>query len=126
MRNLLTFDTDGSFTLDIIVNETCVIAGANVQIDALSMFFDEDGAGNELTVNWTETGNAALDECIMWELYTNDAYKVRIVQLLTENGVSIDAANDVCTSEAGMQEEGRASYDAIDLGEEVAAYAKTM
>ena len=126
MRDLITFDTDGSFTLDITINEVCKIAGADVQVDALSMYFDEEHEGYELTINWRETGNEELDIEIMNAFYTDDAFEERIVQLLIANGVSADAANDVCTSESGMQNEGRASYDAGWLAAEAAEYVKTL
>jgi len=126
MRNLINFDIDGGFTLDINVNKVYVIAGVEVQVDAISMYFDEDYEGYELTVNWQLTGNEELDIEIMNAFYTDDAFEERIVQLLIANGVSADAANDVCTSESGMQEEGRASYDAGWLAVEAAAYAKTL
>jgi len=126
MRNLLTFNANSTFTLDIAVNEKCVIAGAHVQINAISMFFDKEHEGDVLTVNWTLTGNTALDKRIMRKLYTNDAFKMRIVQLLTANGISAASAASVRTSVAAMQEKGRASFDAINVGDEVVAYVTTM
>jgi len=123
MRNLITFDDaiENAFTIDITVNEMC----AGVQVNGIGMFFDEEHEGYELTVNWTETGDAEFDEAAMWAFYRDGAFDERLTQILLDNGFSADAAEDVCGSEAGMQEEGRASYDAGTLAEEVAAYMAT-
>lgn len=122
MRDLITFNNDSTFTLDIDVNEVC----AGVQVNAISMFFDEDCEGYELTINWTETGDEVRDDAVIAAFYLDDAFTARIAEILQENGFSKAAAEDVCTSEAGMQDAGRASYDAALLAEEVAAFMHVL
>jgi len=55
----------------------------------------------------------------MGEFYWEHAFDAALQQLLVEAGFSAAAAEDVCTSEWGMQDVGRASYDANLIAEEV-------
>jgi C4-dicarboxylate transporter len=51
--------------------------------------------------------------------YWEHEFDATLKQLLVEAGFSAAAAADVCTSEWGMQDVGRASYDACLIAEEV-------
>jgi hypothetical protein len=55
----------------------------------------------------------------MGKFYWDGEFTETLQQILTDNGFSASAVADVCTSEWGMQDEGRASYDAYTLGEEL-------
>ena len=53
--------------------------------------------------------------------YWENEFTEQLKELLAEVGFSDDAIEDVCTSEWGMQDVGRASYDAYTCGEEMLA-----
>jgi hypothetical protein len=57
----------------------------------------------------------------MQQFYWEDAFATELKNILSDAGFSKASVEDVCTSEWGMQDEGRASYDAITLGEEMLA-----
>ena len=56
---------------------------------------------------------------VMGEFYWENAFGAQLQEILAEVGFSADAIADVCTSEWGMQDEGRASYDAYEIADEV-------
>ena len=62
-----------------------------------------------------ENDNTATMGAFYWEGQFTD----KLVMLLEQNGFSKSAANDICTSEWGMQDVGRASYDANLIAEEM-------
>jgi hypothetical protein len=92
-------------------------------------------AAGELTVNWeaevddsythntpmlmrdpgSEDGNTAT----MGQFYWERAFNAQLKAILIEAGVSEEAADGVTGSEWGMQDVGRASYDACELAEEL-------
>ena len=53
--------------------------------------------------------------------YWEHEFDEQLRELLAEVGFSADAIEDVCGSEWGMQDVGRASYDAYACGEEMLA-----
>jgi hypothetical protein len=53
--------------------------------------------------------------------YWEHEFDAQLRELLAEVGFSDDAIEDVCGSEWGMQDVGRASYDAYACGEEMLA-----
>ena len=57
----------------------------------------------------------------MGEFYWEHAFDEQLKQILLDAGFSTTAVADVCTSEWGMQDEGRASYDANAIAEEMLA-----
>ena len=63
---------------------------------------------------------------VMSEFYWEHSYDVELRDILLEAGFSADAVADVCTSEWGMQDEGRASYDANSIADEVRAHIAEM
>jgi len=67
---------------------------------------------NNATDNVTET---------MQEFYWENCFAAELEAILLAAGFSTEAAADVCTSEWGMQDEGRASYDANCIAEEMLA-----
>lgn len=114
-----------------------------VNIESITLYVstvNEDGYfyDGDLAVNWdTEgfsnneaahtMGNLLLRNMhseddvtkIMGMFYWDDAYTKRLREILVANGFSKKAANNVHTSEWGMQDEGRASYDAYNIMDEV-------
>ena len=107
-------------------------------VDYISMYTDTDCMG-DLAVNWKyeETdnegyvensmllmrNNSATDNVTetMQQFYWEDCFADTLAQILTEAGFSTEAVADVFTSEWGMQDEGRASYDANCIAEEMFA-----
>jgi hypothetical protein len=67
---------------------------------------------NSATDNVTET---------MQEFYWEHAFEDTLATILADAGFSTEAVEDVFTSEWGMQDEGRASYDANAIAEEMLA-----
>ena len=57
----------------------------------------------------------------MGAFYWENEFDEQLTDLLQQNGFSAAAANDVATSEWGMQDDGRASYDANMIAEEMLA-----
>ena len=107
-------------------------------VEYISMYADTDCIG-DLAVNWKyeETDNAGYVENAMLlmrnnsatdnvtetmqQFYWEDCFADTLAQILTEAGFSTEAVEDVGTSEWGMQDAGRASYDANALAEEMLA-----
>ena len=58
---------------------------------------------------------------VMGEFYWQHAFDAELANILMQAGFSAEAANSVHTSEWGMQDEGRASYDAYSIADEVRA-----
>ena len=56
---------------------------------------------------------------VMGEFYWEGAFTDELRSILADCGFSADACASVHTSEWGMQDEGRASYDAYDLADEI-------
>ena len=117
------------------------LAAHNLQVNgrtvqSITMYADADCAG-DLAVNWEEEDdndyvhNSSMlmrdiddsnnNTTTMGEFYWESAFDEQLQQLLKQNGFSAAAAEDVCTSEWGMQDVGRASYDAFAVAEEMLA-----
>lgn len=105
---------------------------ATVAEDAEGWYCDGD-----LAVNWEEeddssyvhnssmlmrdTGDSNNNTVTMGEFYWESAFTATLHTLLQQHGFSKAAAEDVCTSEWGMQDVGRASYDACAIADAVRA-----
>ena len=105
-------------------------------VESVTMYVDTECLG-DLAVNWAydDSDNADYVESTMLlmrntnsddnvtetmgKFYWDGEFTETLKQILTDNGFSASAVADVCTSEWGMQDEGRASYDANTLGEEL-------
>lgn len=136
--------TEEGYTLHI---DTTGVKCAGVNVESVSMFIgavDEDGEGyygdGDLAVNWSmeglqndETARTAgmlllrnvhsADDVtnVMGEFYWQHAFDEQLRAILQAAGFSAAAAADVSGSEWGMQDEGRASYDAYSIADEVRA-----
>jgi hypothetical protein len=105
-------------------------------VESVTMYADTDCLG-DLAVNWkyAETDNAGYVESTMLlmrnnsatdnvtetmqEFYWENCFATELEAILLEAGFSTEAVADVFTSEWGMQDEGRASYDANCIAEEM-------
>ena len=130
-KQYITEDEDG-YNLCINVNEQC----GNYTVDSITMFIakDDEDCSGDLAVSYDistlqndETAqtmgtlllrNIDSDDEVtvaMGHFYWDDAFTARLNEILAECGF----ANTAHTSEWGMQDEGRASYDAYDLADEI-------
>jgi hypothetical protein len=107
-------------------------------VESITMYADTDCMG-DLAVNWKyeESDNAGYEESkvlimrnnssednvtqTMQQFYWDDCFSTQLAHILAEAGFSEKAIADVRTSEWGMQDEGRASYDANAIAEEMLA-----
>lgn len=105
-------------------------------VESVTMYVDTECLG-DLAVNWAYNDsdnadyvdnttllmrNTNSDDNVtetMGKFYWDGEFTETLKQILTDNGFSASSVADVCTSEWGMQDEGRASYDAYTLGEEL-------
>ena len=142
-KQFITDDGDG-YSLEIAVNEKC----GDYTVESISMFIgkvDEDGDGyygdGDLAVSY-DISNLQNDESAqtmgmlllrnlhsddevtkaMGHFYWDGAFTERLNEILADKGFT---ACNATTSEWGMQDEGRASYDAYDLADEVRSIMQT-
>jgi len=106
------------------------------KVESITMYCDEHCSG-DLAVNWEEeddsnyvhnssmlmrdTTDATDNTTTMGKYYWDGEFTETLQQLLVQNGFSTAAAADVFTSEWGMQDVGRASYDAFEIANEMLA-----
>ena len=123
--------TAEGFTLDITVNKMFTTCGdghwsdtaKEVFVESISMYIAseaEDGNyyDGDLAVNFnTDTWNDAE----LGLIYTDSEFLECVHVALIKAGISVEAAEDVCYSEQGMQDEGRVSCDAYELAHYVRA-----
>jgi hypothetical protein len=131
-KQYITEDEDG-YNLCINVNEQC----GNYTVESIDMFIakDADEGSGDLAVSYdistlqnNETAqtmgmlllrNIDSDDEVtkaMGHFYWDDAFTARLNEILAQHGFT---ANTAHTSEWGMQDEGRASYDAYELADEI-------
>ena len=126
MQNV-TRTADG-FMLDIPVNKTFTVCGdglwsdtaTEVFVESISMYIAadaEDGYDGDLQAYYTEATWNDSDGLI----YTDTAFLECVHTALIKAGISIEAAEDVCYSEQGMQGDNYVSMDAYALGDYVRA-----
>lgn len=136
--------SDEGCTLEIdIASKGLRVGKALVQTISMYVTFeDNDGEyyDGDLAVNWDVDGlsnneaaqtmgsllmrDAGSDDevtQVMRLFYNKKAFNNKLCALLQIAGFSAEAAASVDTSEWGMQDEGRASYDAADIAKEVRA-----
>jgi hypothetical protein len=138
-KQYITEDEDG-YNLCINVNEKC----DNYTVESITMFIakDADEGSGDLAVSYDistlqndETAqtmgtlllrNVHSDDEVtvaMGHFYWDGAFTERLQEIITNAGFA--SASDITTSEWGMQDEGRASYDAYDLADEIRAIMQT-
>ena len=125
MQNV-TRTADG-FMLDITVNKMFTTCGdgywsevaKEVFVESINMFINadaEDGDGDLQAYFTEETWNDSYGL-----IYTDSAFLECVHTALIKAGISIEAAEDVCYSEQGMQGDNYVSMDAYALGDYVRA-----
>jgi hypothetical protein len=138
-KQYITEDEDG-YRLCINVNEQC----DNYTVESITMFIakDDEDCSSDLAVNYDisklqndETAqtmgtlllrNVNSDDEVtvaMGHFYWDGAFTQRLQEIIANAGFA--SASDITTSEWGMQDEGRASYDAYDLADEIRAIMQT-
>jgi len=126
-------ETEDGYNLCINVNEQC----GNYTVESIDMFVakDDEDCSGDLAVSYdistlqndetAQTMGTLLlrnihseDEVTvaMGHFYWDGAFTQRLNEILAECGFT---ANTAHTSEWGMQDEGRASYDAYELADEI-------
>lgn len=140
MQNVQIDRADDGCIIYIPVNEVHF----GVLVESITMYIgngEEGSYDGDLAVNWSTEGltnNENADTMgslllrnfhsdddvtrVMGEFYWNHAFDARLREILLAHGFSVAAVNDVCGSEWGMQDEGRASYDASLIAEEARKY----
>ena len=132
-------ETEDGYNLCINVNEQC----GNYTVESIDMFVakDDEDCSGDLAVSYDistlqndETAqtmgmlllrNIDSDDEVtkaMGHFYWDDAFTARLNEILAQHGFT---ANTAHTSEWGMQDEGRASYDAYELADEIRAIMQT-
>jgi hypothetical protein len=130
-------NADNSVQLEINLQDAGYAVNGHA-VESVTLYADADCIG-DLAVNWAyeESDNAGYVESgmllmrnnnsedniteTMGEFYWEHCFDEQLKQILLAAGFSTTAVGDVCTSEWGMQDEGRASYDANLIGEEMLA-----
>jgi hypothetical protein len=130
-------NADNSVQLEINLQDAGYAVNGHT-VESVTLYADADCIG-DLAVNWAyeESDNAGYVESgmllmrnnnsedniteTMGEFYWEHCFDEQLKQILLAAGFSTTAVGDVCTSEWGMQDEGRASYDANLIGEEMLA-----
>jgi hypothetical protein len=126
---------DGGFTLNITVNKMFTTCGdgywstvaKEVFVENIAMFISTENEADEgeeasycdgdLQAYYTEeTWNDSYGL-----IYTDSAFLECVHTALIKAGISIEAAEDVCYSEQGMQGDNYVSMDAYALGDYVRA-----
>ena len=133
-------ETQDGYELSISVNEQC----GNYTVESIDMFVakDEDEGCGDLAVSY-DISNLQNDETAqtmgtlllrnmhsddevtvaMGHFYWDGAFTQRLREIIANAGFA--SASDITTSEWGMQDEGRASYDAYELADEIRAIMQT-
>ena len=119
--------TEDGYELKIIVNKMFTTCGdgywstvaKDVFVESINMYIsaDEEEGDGDLQAYFTEeTWNDSYGL-----IYTDSAFLACVHTALIEAGISIEAAEDVCYSEQGMQGDDYVSMDAYALGDYVRA-----
>ena len=136
LKNVLNFNSaENSVQLYIDLAQQNLTVN-NSKIESITMYADEYCAG-DLAVNWESADDADYvhnssmlmrdnadtnsNTQTMQQFYWEDAFADTLQNILFENGFSKQAIADVSTSEWGMQDAGRASYDAFEIAAEMLA-----
>ena len=139
IKTVTTFNAqqDNSVQLEIDLQDKNLTVNGHV-VESITMYADVDCIG-DLAVNWkyAATDNAGYVDApmllmrnnnatdniteTMQEFYWENCFATELETILLAAGFSTEAVDDVCTSEWGMQDEGRASYDANAIAEEMLA-----
>jgi hypothetical protein len=124
--------TEDGFMLDITVNKMFKTCGdgywsdiaKEVFVESINMFIASDGSidsdycDGDLQAYFTDD---TWDTDELGLIYTDSEFLACVHTALIKAGISIEAAEDVCYSEQGMQGDTYVSMDAYALGDYVRA-----
>jgi len=130
--------TEDGYMLDITVNKMFTTCGdgywsdtaKEVFVESISMYIAADAevySDGTVSDSFCDGDLAVCYDTATWNddelglIYTDSAFLECVRTELIKAGISIEAAEDVCYSEQGMQDEGRVSCDAYALGDYVRA-----
>ena len=139
MQNIKNVTTLNGNSVQLEIDLTAAAYTVNGHsVNSITLFAEtgEYGCCGDLAVNWAyaESDNAGYTESAMLMrnnnsddnvtetmglFYWDGEFTSTLKQVLVDNGFSASAAAEVCTSEWGMQDAGRASYDANEIAEEM-------
>ena len=138
IKNVTTLDGKNvELYIDLTANDFVV---NNCKVTAIAMTAEVDGDEfycGDLAVLWSaaddsnymdntsllmrDTEDTTDNTATMGAFYWENEFDEQLTDLLQQNGFSAEAANDICTSEWGMQDVERASYDANLIAHEMLA-----
>lgn len=111
-------DADDEYvSLEIPVNMQ-IAKGVTVNSIDMAIAKDADTGDSDLAVNYTIDPQVISSDDAMKMFYVDRAFDNQLASILVKAGFS-QTASRVSGSEGGMQEEGRASFDADQIGDEV-------
>jgi hypothetical protein len=127
---------DGGFTFNVTVNKFFTVCGDGLWSNTAKEVFVTDIGMFVSTQNEADEGEAAeyydgdmyaLTTAETWNeselglIYTDSAFLECVRAELIKAGISVEAAEAVQYSEQGMQDEGRVSMDAYEVGDYIRA-----
>ena len=144
MQNIKSVTTRDSDNVELYIDLTASdFVVNNCKVTGIAMTAESDGGEfycGDLAVCWeavedsTYAATANLAQVAQQQLqrendatatmgafYWENEFDEQLTDLLQQNGFSAEAANDICTSEWGMQDVERASYDANLIAHEMLA-----
>ena len=126
----------GGFLFNVAVNKFFTVGGDGMWSETAKQVFVTDIGMFVSTVNEADDGDEACyydgdmyalttaetwDESELGLIYTDSAFLECVQTELIKAGISIEAAEAVNYSEQGMQDEGRVSLDAFEVGHYIRA-----
>jgi hypothetical protein len=127
---------DGGFIFNVAVNKFFTVCGDGLWSNTAKEVFVTDIGMFVSTTNEADEGEEAeyfdgdmyalttaetWDESKLGLIYTDSAFLECVRTELIKAGISIEAAEAVNYSEQGMQDEGRVSLDAFEVGHYIRA-----
>lgn len=127
---------DGGLLLNITVNKMFTVAGDGLWSNTAKDVFVTDIGMFVSTTNEADEGEEAMycdgdmyaltteetwNEAELGLIYTDSAFLECVRTELIKAGISVEAAEDVTYSEQGMQDYGRVSMDAYEVGHYIRA-----
>ena len=106
------------------INMTAEVDGDEFYCGDLAVLWEAGDSNSAAAADLAQVAQQQLQRendatATMGAFYWENEFDEQLTDLLQQNGFSAAAANDICTSEWGMQDAGRASYDANMIAEEM-------
>ena len=108
------------------INMTAEVDGDEFYCGDLAVLWEAGDSNSAAAADLAQVAQQQLQRendatATMGAFYWENEFDEQLTDLLQQNGFSAAAANDICTSEWGMQDVERASYDANMIAEEMLA-----